>query len=77
MRQQILALFQHIIGIIPKEEDEFHMLCDLWDYCELTDSIEKELNIYLKDSDEKDEYSFDTVKDFIDWVLQYTKPETC
>lgn len=70
MRDIILKHFEPIVGIVPDEKEKFFVVCDLWEFCELTYNIEKELKIELKDRHKKYEYCFDTVKDFVDWVIQ-------
>jgi acyl carrier protein len=50
----------------PTEETEFYRVCnDGLDFVELIMNCEKEFQIKI-DETGKDEYSFDTVKDFID-----------
>lgn len=52
----------------PTEETEFYRVCnDELDFVELIMNCEKEFDIKIDESD-KDEDSFDTVKDFIDWA---------
>jgi acyl carrier protein len=42
------------------------------DFVELLMRCEAEFGIHIEEND-KDEYSFDTVKDFIDWVSEFVK----
>ena len=52
----------------PTEETEFYLVCnDGLDFVELIINSEKEFNIKI-DEFGKDEDSFYTVKDFIDWA---------
>jgi acyl carrier protein len=52
----------------PSEETEFYRVChDGLDFVELIMNCEKEFSIKI-DETSKEEYSFDTVKDFIDWA---------
>ena len=52
----------------PTEETEFYRICnDGLDFVELIMNCEKEFNIKI-DKTDKNEYSFDKVKDFIDWA---------
>jgi len=52
----------------PTEETKFYRVChDGIDFVELIINSEKEFNIKI-DEFGKDEDSFDTVKDFIDWA---------
>lgn len=69
MREKILKQFEPIIGIIPDENEQFFMCCDMFDYVSILMNCEKEFNCSIPDGDLKDEYDFDTVKDFVDWVI--------
>ena len=72
-REEILKQFEPFVGLIPDEEEVFWRVCDLWDFCEVTDRIENKFSIVLSDKADKDEFCFDTVKDFVDWILTYNK----
>jgi len=69
MRERILKQFEPIIGIIPDESEQFFMCCDIFDYVSVLMNCEQEFNCSIPDGDLKDEYDFDTVKDFVDWVI--------
>jgi len=69
IRQRFLSLCQKQADWEkPTEETEFYLVCnDGLDFVELIINCEKEFSIKI-DEFGKDEYSFDTVKDFIDWA---------
>lgn len=71
MRERILKCFEPIIGYIPTEDDEFHLLCDRLDLLSVVMNCEKEFNLEQIDCDTKDEFDFNEVKDFVDWIIEF------
>lgn len=70
IRNRILKCFESVIGIIPPEDEQFFLCCDLFDYTDVLMNCEREFNCSIPDGDLKDEYDFETVKDFVDWVSE-------
>lgn len=57
----------------PTEDTRFYQICgDSLDFMELIMECEKELSIKIEEG-EMDEDYFETVKDFIDWVITFLK----
>jgi acyl carrier protein len=73
IRERILNCFEPIVGIKPHEDDCFYDLCDMLDYVEVVMNVEKEFNCNFSEADNKDEFDFDTVKEFIDYMITCLK----
>jgi acyl carrier protein len=72
VRERLLSLCQGPFDLVD-EDTPFNRTCnDDLDFVELVMKCEKEFNITINEED-KDVESFDTVKDFIDWVSSLIK----
>ncbi len=67
-----------ILGILSRKYsviDEYDFVADWFDVQDLLDIIkdcEKEFSCHIS-FDDKDEYSFDTVEELIDWIISEIK----
>lgn len=68
VRQRCLNSFEDVVGRIPDENEIFMNVCNLYDYLDVTNNISREFGVRI-DTDEYDEYDFNTVKDYIDWCV--------
>jgi acyl carrier protein len=70
VRQRFLSICERMafnVETVTEETDFFDVCYDWLDFIDLIMECEKEFNCKIDEKD-KTEYSFDTVKQFIDWA---------